>query len=75
MRMADLFLGYLDPGTGATLVQLALAGTAGIAAAGKLRMNKIKRRLAREAEAGAEISEVAEQQNLQDPTEESASAQ
>ena len=42
------FLLYLDPGTGATLVQLALAGTAGIAAAGKLRMNKIKRRLAKD---------------------------
>ncbi|MEA2002214.1 MAG: hypothetical protein U9N84_10085 [Actinomycetota bacterium] len=42
---------YLDPGTGATIVQLALAGTAGIAAAGKLRMNKIKRRLARDAAA------------------------
>lgn len=35
---------YLDPGTSATLAQLALAGTAGIAAAAKLRMNKIRRR-------------------------------
>ena len=40
---------YLDPGTGATLVQLALAGTAGVAAAAKLRMNKLKRRVAKEA--------------------------
>lgn len=35
---------YLDPGTGATLVQLALAGTAGIAGLTKLRMNKFKRK-------------------------------
>ena len=55
--MIDPFFLYLDPGTGATLVQLALAGTAGIAAAGKLRMNKIKRRLAREAEAEHEQPE------------------
>lgn len=48
--MIEPFFSYLDPGTGATLVQLALAGTAGIAAAGKLRMNKIKRRLARDVE-------------------------
>ena len=44
---------YLDPGTGATLVQLALAGTAGVAAAAKLRMNKLKRR-ATEKAAGEE---------------------
>jgi hypothetical protein len=43
--MVKPILLYLDPGTGATLAQLALAGTAGIAAAVKLRMNKIKRRL------------------------------
>jgi hypothetical protein len=58
---------YLDPGTGATLVQLALAGTAGIAAAGKLRMNKIKRRLAREAQA--------DQEHTEEPSEETASTQ
>lgn len=58
---------YLDPGTGATLVQLALAGTAGIAAAGKLRMNKIKRRMAREAQA--------DQEQTAEPTEEPASTQ
>jgi hypothetical protein len=58
---------YLDPGTGATLVQLALAGTAGIAAAGKLRMNKIKRRLAREAHT--------EQEESENPSEEPASTQ
>ena len=43
------FVAYLDPGTGATLVQLALAGTAGVAAAAKLRMSKLKRRVANEA--------------------------
>lgn len=58
------FLLYLDPGTGATLVQLALAGTAGIAAAGKIRMNKIKRRLAKDQ---------AEQQPQEQPDEEPAS--
>ena len=46
--MIDPLLAYLDPGTGATLVQLALAGTAGVAAAAKLRMNRLKRRSANE---------------------------
>lgn len=46
--MIDPLLAYLDPGTGATLVQLALAGTAGVAAAAKLRMNRLKRRGANE---------------------------
>lgn len=46
--MIDPLLAYLDPGTGATLVQLALAGTAGVAAAAKLRMNRIKRRVAKD---------------------------
>ena len=46
--MIDPLLAYLDPGTGATLVQLALAGTAGVAAAAKLRMNRLKRRVAKE---------------------------
>ena len=41
---------YLDPGTGATLVQLALAGTAGLAGLTKLRMNKFKRKAKAEAE-------------------------
>lgn len=62
--MIDPVFAYLDPGTGATLVQLALAGTAGIAAAGKLRMNKIKRRLARDA--GAQQTEQSEK--LEDST-------
>jgi hypothetical protein len=62
--MIDPVFAYLDPGTGATLVQLALAGTAGIAAAGKLRMNKIKRRLARDAV--AEQTEPSEK--LEEPT-------
>lgn len=62
--MIDPLFAYLDPGTGATLVQLALAGTAGIAAAGKLRMNKIKRRLARDA-----VAEQTEQsEKLEDST-------
>lgn len=45
--MIDPVLAYVDPGIGATLAQLAMAGTAGIVAIGKLRMNKIKRRIGR----------------------------
>lgn len=48
--MIEPFFSYLDPGTGATLAQLALAGTAGLAAFGKLRMNRIKARLGRKQE-------------------------
>lgn len=48
--MIDGFFAYLDPGIGATLAQLAIAGTAGIAAAAKLRMNRIKRRVSGSAE-------------------------
>ncbi len=62
--MIDPLLAYLDPGTGATLVQLALAGTAGVAAAAKLRMNRLKRRVASEdtPEAEAEV-EVKDEQH------------
>ena len=51
--MIDPTIRYSDPGTEATLAQPALAGTAGIAAAGKVRINKINCRPAREAYAGA----------------------
>lgn len=51
--MIDPFVAYVDPGVGATLAQLAVAGTAGIIAAGKLRMNKLKRRVANDGEAKA----------------------
>lgn len=37
-------LGYVDPGVGATLAQLALAGTAGIVAAGRLRLKRLRRK-------------------------------
>lgn len=66
--MTDPIFLYLDPGTGATLAQLALAGTAGIAAAAKLRMNKVKRHL-NKAKANEETAEQADQ------IEESASSQ
>lgn len=46
--MLDPVVLYLDPGTGATLMQLALAGTAGIAGLAKLRMNKFRRKSADE---------------------------
>ncbi|MCP3996202.1 MAG: hypothetical protein GY722_14250 [bacterium] len=55
---------YLDPGTGATLAQIALAGTAGIAAAAKLRMNKLRRKSAvpaKDAEMKAETEEATEE--------------
>lgn len=45
---------YLDPGTGATLVQLALAGTAGIAGLTKLRMSKFKRKAKAETDSQEE---------------------
>jgi len=66
--MIEPVLLYLDPGTGATLVQLALAGTVGLAAAGKLHMNKIKRRLERDS--ATELDQPQEQ-----PNEESAPAE
>jgi len=37
-----MVLGYLDPGTGATLMQLVLAGTVGIGAIIKLKWNSIR---------------------------------
>ncbi len=59
--MLEPVFSYLDPGTGATLLQLALAGTAGIAAASKLRMNKIKRRLGRDEESGEQSDQPIEE--------------
>ena len=44
----------------ATLVQLALAGTAGVAAAAKMRMNRLKKRGAEQAPAEEEPAEVEE---------------
>jgi hypothetical protein len=35
-------IGYVDPGTGATLMQLALAGTVGIGAIVRLKWNSIR---------------------------------
>ena len=42
--MVKVLLGYVDPGVGATLAQLALAGTAGIVAAGRLRLRRLRRK-------------------------------
>ena len=44
------FLAYLDPGSSATILQIVLAGSAGIAAAAKMRMNRFKRRGGKKAE-------------------------
>ena len=54
--MLDPVIMYLDPGTGATLVQLALAGTAGVAGLAKLRMNKFKRKLKNETEPEEDVA-------------------
>lgn len=58
--MIDPVVAYLDPGTGATLVQLALAGTAGVAAAAKMRMNRLKKRGVKETPAEEEPGDVEE---------------
>lgn len=47
--MVEALLAYVDPGIGATLAQLAVAGTAGVVAAAKLRMNKFKRKAAEDS--------------------------
>lgn len=52
--MLDPVMLYLDPGTGATLAQIALAGTAGIAAAAKMRMNRLRRKSADTADSDTE---------------------
>ncbi len=54
--MTEPFFAYIDPGAGATLAQLALAGTAGLAAIGKVRLNRIKNRLTRKVDTEVEPS-------------------
>lgn len=49
------FLGYVDPGTTATLMQLVLAGVVGISALIKLKWHQIKR-IFRSAEPTGEAS-------------------
>jgi hypothetical protein len=58
--MLDPVLLYLDPGTGATLVQLALAGTAGIAGLTKLKMNKLRRKAKTQTEQADDLLETEE---------------
>jgi hypothetical protein len=38
----SIILGYVDPGTGATIMQLVLAGTVGIGAIVRLKWNSIR---------------------------------
>jgi len=45
--MVEPFLAYLDPGAGATILQLVLAGTVGIGALVKLRWQSIKKAVGR----------------------------
>ena len=50
---------YVDPGVGATVVQLALAGTVGVGALVKLRWRSIKKALGREDDASTTTPEEA----------------
>ena len=52
--------GYVDPGVGATVLQLALAGTVGIGALVKLRWQSIKKALGRGGEPVTTPEEVTE---------------
>ncbi len=45
MRRLRLYLGYTDPGTGSMLVQVAMAGAAGLAVAAKLGWQRTTQRL------------------------------
>ena len=65
--MPDPVMMYLDPGTGATLAQIALAGTAGIAAAAKLRMNRLRRK--------TDSAEPEDERQAEEVTEETATAE
>lgn len=51
---------YLDPGVGATLIQLVLAGTVGIGALIKLRWNSVKKIFGRDDEPVMVPEEVSE---------------
>ena len=48
--MFRFVLAYVDPGVGATVLQLALAGTVGIGALVKLRWQSIKKAFGRDDE-------------------------
>lgn len=50
-------LGYVDPGVGATLMQLSVAGVAGVAAIVKLRWHSIKRVFRKGEETPAETDQ------------------
>ena len=52
-------LAYVDPGVGATVLQLALAGTVGVGALVKLRWRSIKKALGREEDASTATPEEA----------------
>lgn len=49
--------GYVDPGVGATLMQLSVAGVAGVAAIVKLRWHSIKRVFGKGEESPAAVEE------------------
>jgi hypothetical protein len=52
-------LAYVDPGVGATILQLALAGTVGVGALVKLRWRSIKKALGREEDVSTATPEEA----------------
>ena len=51
--MCRFVFAYVDPGVGATVLQLALAGTVGIGALVKLRWQNIKKAVGRDEESVA----------------------
>ena len=55
----SIFLGYIDPGTGATITQLLLAGTVGVAAVVKLKWHSIRSFFSRSKAADDSAPEVA----------------
>ena len=59
MLFTDLLVCYIDPSAGGMLVQMLLAGTAGVAVLGKLFWTRIKTTLGFKAEADAVASQEA----------------
>ena len=58
--MLEPIVGYLDPGAGATILQLVLAGTVGIGALVKLRWQNIKNAVGRGDESAEDVDRASE---------------
>ena len=57
MLFHPLLVAYIDPSAGGMLVQLLLAGTAGVAVLGKLFWTRIKSSLGMKSKSSAEVTE------------------